>query len=52
MSLQEIEQHTINDHVLHVTESLKSNKWDKQLNPCFTIQDQLSLNNSILDIKR
>ena len=34
MSLQEIDQHTINNHVLScVTEPLKSNKWDKQLKP-------------------
>ena len=49
MTLQEIEQHTINDRVIQcVAESLKSNKWDIQLKPYFTIWDQLSLNNNIL----
>ena len=49
MNLEEIEQHTLQHKILQqVTQSLKSNHWDKQFKPYFTIRDQLSLHNNIL----
>ena len=52
MNLEEIEQHTLQEKILQqVTQSLKSNHWDKQFKPYFTIRDQLSLHNNILKRK-